>query len=165
MASNATAVEQIAQFAFEARAETLSDEVRALLKRNILDSLACALGALSGKPFVKLRSQFESLGRCGRCTLVGGGQTTFDQAAFYNSSLVRYVGLLDSYMSRGGLCHPADNFGGVLSTADMVGASGEEFMLALAVAYEVASRFTATVPVMAKGFNNALQLSISLESS
>src|SRR6202008_4835171 len=41
------------------------------------------------------------------------------------------------------------------------GSSGEEFMLALAVAYEIQCRFTAAVPVMAKGFNHATQLAIS----
>jgi 2-methylcitrate dehydratase len=38
--------------------------------------------------------------------------------------------------------------------------SGEEFMLALAVAYEIQCRFTSAVPVMAKGFNHATQLAI-----
>jgi 2-methylcitrate dehydratase len=47
----------------------------------------------------------------------------------------------------------------------MVEASGEDFMLALAVAYEIGGRFTAAVPVMAKGFNHALQLAISLAAS
>jgi 2-methylcitrate dehydratase len=157
--------EQIAAFATQSGARGLSPEIRALLKRNILDSLGCALGALPGKPFARLREQFDVLGRGGSCTLIGGGQTSLDQAALYNSGLVRYVDLLDSYMGPGGLCHPADNFGGVLATADVVGASGEDFMLALAVAYEVAARFTAAVPVMAKGFNHALQLAISLAAA
>ena len=34
-------------------------------------------------------------------------------------------------------------------------------MLALALAYEIQCRFTAAVPVMAKGFNHATQLAIS----
>ena len=161
----ALVVEQIAGFASEARPEHLTPEVRALLKRNILDSLGCALGALPGKPFVKLRQQFDIFGRGGRCTLIGGGRASPDQAALYNSGLVRYVDLLDSYMGPGGLCHPSDNFGGVLAAADMVEASGEDFMLALAVAYEVGGRFTAAVPVMAKGFNHALQLSMSLAAA
>jgi 2-methylcitrate dehydratase len=163
--TEALMVEQIAAFASKARAEDLTQEVRALFKRNILDSLGCAMGALPGKPFVKLREQFDAVGRGGRCTLIGGGQTSLDQAALYNSGLVRYLDLLDSYMSPGGLCHPSDNFGGVLATADMVGATGEDFMLALAVAYEVGCRVTAAVPVMAKGFNHALQLALSLAAS
>lgn len=34
-------------------------------------------------------------------------------------------------------------------------------MLALAVAYEIQARITAAVPVMAKGFNHAIQLAVS----
>jgi 2-methylcitrate dehydratase len=159
------AVEQIAAFADRARPEHLSGEIRKLFKRNILDSLGCALGALPGKPFARLREQFAAFRAEGPSTLIGGGSTSVDQAALYNTGLVRYVDLLDSYMSTGGLCHPADNFGGVLAVAESVGASGENFMLALAVAYEVGSRFTAAVPVMGKGFNHALQLAISLAAA
>ena len=159
------AVEQIAAFADRARPEHLSSEIRRLYQRNILDSLGCALGALPGKPFARLRRQFEAFRAQGPSTLIGGGATSLDQAALYNTGLVRYVDLLDSYMSVGGLCHPSDNFGGVLAVAESVGASGEDFMLALAVAYEVGSRFTAAVPVMGKGFNHALQLAISLSAA
>lgn len=159
------AVEQIAAFADSARPEHLSSELRKLFKRNILDSLSCALAAQPGRPFVQLREQFEQFRAAGPCTLIGGGTTSMDQAALYNSCLVRYVDLMDSYMSAVGLCHPSDNFGGVLAVAESVGASGEDFMLALAVAYEVASRFAAVVPVMAKGFNHALQLAMSMAAA
>jgi 2-methylcitrate dehydratase len=126
-----------------------------------LDSLGCAIAGLHGRPFQALREQFEEYRAPGRCTLIGGGKTSADQAALFNSSLVRYVDLLDSYMAVGGLCHPSDNFGTILAAAEHAGASGEQFMLALAVAYEIQSRFTAAVPVMAKGFNHATQLAIS----
>jgi 2-methylcitrate dehydratase len=132
------------------------------LKRNILDSLGCAIAALPGQPFAALRDQFDEYRAGGSCTLIGGGRTSADQAALFNSGLVRYVDLLDSYMSPGGLCHPADNFGSILAAAESAGASGEQFMLALAVAYEIQCRFTAVVPVMAKGFNHAIQLAISV---
>jgi 2-methylcitrate dehydratase len=156
-----SSVEQIAAFAASARAEHLRSDIRQLLKRNILDSLGCAIAGLQGRPFHALREQFEEYRASGRCTLIGGGKTSADQAALFNSSLVRYVDLLDSYMAIGGLCHPSDNFGTILAAAEQVGASGQEFMLALAVAYEIQCRFTAAVPVMAKGFNHATQLAIS----
>jgi 2-methylcitrate dehydratase len=159
--STATTTERIGQFAFDARAQHLTPQSRTLFKRNILDSLGCAIGALPGKPFKALREQFDEYGRSGACTLIGGGTTSPDQAALYNSGLVRYVDLLDSYMSPGGLCHPSDNFGTILAAADHASASGEDFMLALAVAYEIGCRITAIVPVMAKGFNHAIQLAIS----
>src|SRR5450432_2695521 len=68
-------------------------------------------------------------------------------------------------MAPGGLCHPSDNLGTVLAAAEQAGASGEEFILALAVAYEIQCRFSAAAPVMAKGFNHATQLAISAAAS
>jgi len=156
-----SAIDRIASFAVSAQPEHLRSDIRQLFKRNILDSLGCAIAGLQGKPFQTLREQFKEYRAPGRCTLIGGGKTSADQAALFNSSLVRYVDLLDSYMAIGGLCHPSDNFGTVLAAAEQAGASGEEFMLALAVAYEIQCRFTAAVPVMAKGFNHATQLAIS----
>jgi 2-methylcitrate dehydratase len=155
------AVERIAAFAVAARPEHLTPEIRRLFKRNILDSLACAIAALPGRPFAALRDQFEEYRAPGRCTLIGGGKSSPDQAALFNSGLTRYVDLLDSYMSPGGLAHPSDNFGTVLAAAEYVDASGEDFMLALAVAYEIQCRFTSVVPVMTKGFNHATQLAMS----
>src|ERR1700680_1645400 len=160
-----SAVERIAAFAAAARPEPLTNDTRRLFKRNILDSLGCAIAALPGQPFQSLREQFEEYRAPGRCTLIGGGKTSADQAALFNTGLVRYVDLLDSYMAPGGLCHPSDNFGTVLAAAEQAGAPGEEFMLALAVAYEIQCRFTAAVPVMAKGFNHATQLAISAAAS
>lgn len=156
-----SAVQRIAAFAASARPDHLTAELRHYYKRNILDCIGCAIAALPGPPFQAIREQCEEYRAPGRCTLIGGDKTSADQAAFFNSGLVRYVDLLDSYMSPGGLCHPGDNFGSILAAAEQAGASGEQFMLALAVAYEIGCRFTAAVPVMAKGLNHAIQLSIS----
>jgi 2-methylcitrate dehydratase len=164
-APTSSAVERIGAFAAAAQPEHLTAATRRLFKRNILDSLGCAIAALQGQPFQALRDQFGEYRAPGRCTLIGGGKTSADQAALFNSALVRYVDLLDSYMAPGGLCHPSDNFGTVLAAAEQAGASGEEFILALAVAYEVQCRFSAAVPVMAKGFNHATQLAISAAAS
>lgn len=158
-----TTVQRIGTFASNANPRHLTPQARALFKRNILDSLGCAIAALPGAPFKALREQFDEYRGSGggSCSLIGGGTTSPDQAALYNSGLVRYVDLLDSYMSPGGLCHPSDNFGAILAAAEHASASGDEFMLALAVAYEIQSRITAIVPVMSKGFNHAIQLAIS----
>jgi 2-methylcitrate dehydratase len=155
-------VDAIAAFASCASGRSLKADTRELFKRNILDSIGCAIAALPGAPFGALRDQFSEYRSGGTCTLIGGGKTAPDQATLYNSGLVRYVDLLDSYMSPGGLCHPSDNFGAILAAAEHVKASGEDFMLALAVAYEIQCRITAVVPVMAKGFNHAIQLAISV---
>src|SRR6202165_3954218 len=159
------AVNAIAAFANRASARALKPDIRKLFKRNILDSLGCAIAALPGAPFAALREQFAEYRSDGSCSLIGGGKTSPDQAALFNSGLVRYVDLLDSYMAPGGLCHPSDNFGTVLAAAEQAGSSGEEFMLGLAIAYEIQCRLSAVLPVMAKGFNHATQLAISAAAS
>jgi 2-methylcitrate dehydratase len=47
--------------------------------------------------------------------LLGGGHTAPDQAAFYNSALVRYLDFNDSYLAKGETCHPSDAFGPVFA--------------------------------------------------
>ena len=156
------AVESLAEFVVAARPTDLSGEAGELLRRNVLDSLGCAIAALDGDTVRQVRAQIDAIGGTPRASLIGGGRTSVDQAALFNSVAVRYVDLLDTYLTPGGLCHPADNFGALLAVAENVGASGAEFQLALAVAYEVQCRFSAAVPVMARGLNHALQLAMSV---
>jgi len=155
-------VEDLAEFVLRSDSADMRDSASMLMRRNILDSLGCAIGALDGETVHVLRDHVESVGGSPRATLIGGGRTSVDQATLFNSVAVRYVDLLDTYLTPGGLCHPADNFGAILAVAESAGATGDEFVLALAVAYEVQCRFSAAVPVMTRGLNHALQLAISV---
>ena len=154
--------DDLAGFVVGAEQADLSERPRALLKRNVLDSIACAVGSLDGELIATIREHTDQFSGVPTATLVGGGRASVDQAAFFNSVLVRYPDLLDTYLTVGGLCHPADNFGAVLAVAEHVNASGADFLLALAVAYEIQCRFSAQVPVMARGLNHALQLAMSV---
>jgi 2-methylcitrate dehydratase len=155
-------VDDLAGFVVGAEQADLSERPRALLKRNVLDSIACAVGSLDGELVATIREHTDQFSGVPTATLVGGGRASVDQATFFNSVLVRYPDLLDTYLTAGGLCHPADNFGAVLAVAEHVNASGADFLLALAVAYEIQCRFSAQVPVMARGLNHALQLAMSV---
>jgi 2-methylcitrate dehydratase len=157
-------VDDLARFVVGARQDDLVGRPRALLKRNVLDSVACAVGSLDGELIATIRDQAEQFSGRPTATLVGGGRASIDQAAFFNTVLVRYPDLLDTYLTVGGLCHPADNFAALLAVAEHVNASGADFLLALAVAYEIQCRFSAQVPVMARGLNHALQLAMSVAS-
>jgi 2-methylcitrate dehydratase len=156
------AVEALAEFVVAADWADIPADAAMLLRRNVLDSLGDAIAALDGETVRVVREQIESVGGLPQASLIGGGRTTVDQAALFNSVAVRYVDLLDTYLTPGGLCHPADNFGAILAVAESEGSSGAEFLLALAVAYEVQCRFSAAVPVMGRGLNHALQLAISV---
>lgn len=155
-------VDDLAAFVVGARQADLTEQSRNMLKRNVLDSIACAIGALDGELIPAIRAHAEEFSGRPTATLVGGGRASVDQTAFFNAVLVRYPDLLDTYLTVGGLCHPADNFGAILAVAEHLNTSGADFLLALAVAYEVQCRFSAAVPVMARGLNHALQLAMSV---
>ncbi|WP_028933604.1 MmgE/PrpD family protein [Pseudonocardia spinosispora] len=155
-------VEELGRFSADSRWEHVSESARSLLRRNVLDSVGCAIAALDGELPTTLREHASEVGGNPVCTLIGGGRTSMDQAALISSVQVRYVDLLDTYLTPGGLCHPADNFGALLAVAEASDVGGRDFLLALALAYELQARFSAQVPVMAKGLNHALQLAMSV---
>lgn len=152
-----THVEQIAAFVEQASFERLAAPVREQLKIRVLDSLGCAIGALSGGPPQSIREYVEELDRGGKCTLIGGVHVRPDSAAFYNSALVRYLDFNDSYLAKGETCHPSDNLSAILAAGEYAGASGRDLLTSLAVAYQVQCRLSDEAPVRARGFDHTVQ--------
>ena len=153
-------VDEVADFVVGATTADISAGAMRTLKRNVLDSIACAVGDSMESSSVRSARMPSSSAAPHRDihrwrTRLGGSSRVLQRR------LVRYPDLLDTFLTPGGLCHPADNFGAILAVAEHVGASGSDFLLALAVAYEVQCRFSAQVPVMARGLNHALQLAMS----
>jgi 2-methylcitrate dehydratase len=152
-----TMAERLAGFATRASYDDLSEEARDQLRIRVLDALACAIGALDGEPVRLVRAQVEEFDHSGRCSLIGGGTAAPDRAALYNSALVRYLDFNDSYLAKGETCHPSDNLGAVLAAAEYAGASGRDFLAALAVAYQVQCRLSDVAPVRDAGFDHVTQ--------
>jgi 2-methylcitrate dehydratase len=155
--SGATTVERLAAFAVRASWDDLSDEARTALKIRVLDALGCAIGALGAEPMLAVRAHTEALGGAPLCTLVGGGRSAPDRAAFHNGALVRYLDFNDSYFAPGETCHPSDNLAPVLAAVELAGGSGRDLLTALAVAYQVQCRLSDQAPVRAKGFDHTVQ--------
>jgi 2-methylcitrate dehydratase len=152
-----TIAEQLGRFAARASYDELSDAARAQLKIRVLDSIACAIGALDGTPVGVIRAQIEDFGGRGPCSLIGSGHTAPDRAAFYNSALVRYLDFNDSYLTKRETCHPSDNLGAVLAVAEYADAPGRDFLAALALAYQVQCRLSDVAPVRDAGFDHVTQ--------
>src|SRR2546426_827200 len=155
--SSMTIAERLARFAARASFDDLSEAAREQLKIRVLDALACAIGALDGEPVRLVRAQVEEFDGAGPCSLIGGGYAAPDRAAFYNSALVRYLDFNDSYLTKGETCHPSDNLGAVLAAAEYAGASGRDFLAALALAYQVQCRLSDVAPVRDAGFDHVTQ--------
>jgi 2-methylcitrate dehydratase len=155
--------EGIAKFACRTKFSDLTVERRERLKVSVLDSLACAVSALGAPPIEACLAQAKEVGGTdGRCTLIGGGQTNVVYAAFYSTALERYLDFMDSNFAHGGLCHPSDNLGAVLAVSDYACRSGEDFLTALAVAYQIETALSAAAPFMVHGFDLTTPLTYSL---
>ena len=152
-----TEVRALGRFVAASRVEMISAEARDELKKRILDSLGVAIGALDAEPIRLIRAHQQDFGGTPLATLIGGGKTAPDRAAFYNGALVRYLDFMDSYLAKGETCHQSDNLGAVLAAAEYADASGADFLTAMAVAYQVQGRLCDLAPVRAKGFDHTVQ--------
>jgi 2-methylcitrate dehydratase len=157
-----TKVEHLADFVVNTSFSDISGFAVRELKTRVLDSLGCALGALGNEPMRFVRQQIEDFGGRDRCTLIGGGKTAPDRAAFFNSALVRYLDFNDSYLAKGETCHPSDNLGAILAASEYANASGRDFLNALAVSYQVQCRLSEAAPVRSRGFDHTTQGSYSV---
>ncbi|MBO0732885.1 MAG: MmgE/PrpD family protein, partial [Methylocapsa sp.] len=82
-----TEVEQLAAFVTRARFEDLSAAAQKQLTIRVLDTIGCALGALSAGPISAIRAQTAEFGGNPVCTLIGTRtKSAPDRAAFYNGA-------------------------------------------------------------------------------
>src|SRR5690606_24903252 len=94
-----TIVAKLADFTCRAAWEDLSESARQQLLIRVLDSLACALGALGADPVERVAEHLRAVGGAETCTLIGLGRSAPDRAALWNGFLVRYLDFNDSYLA------------------------------------------------------------------
>lgn len=151
-------VHDLATFVKSANYKELSEQAIEQLKIRLLDSLGTAIGAIEGPPVQAIQTMIDDyLGGSQLSTLIGGGKTTPERAALYNSALVRYLDFNDSYLAKGETCHPSDNIGSILAAGETNDIPGKEFLTALAIAYQVQCRLSDEAPVRDKGFDHTTQ--------
>src|SRR5690625_1041519 len=153
-----TEVQKLASFVNTRKFSDLSQEAIKELKIRLLDSLACAIGAQEGAPVKMLKDQIIDFGGNPLTSLIGCGcKTAPDRTAFYNSFLVRYLDFNDSYLAKNETCHPSDNIGSLLASAEYADKSGKDFITTLAIAYQVQCRLSDEAPVRDKGYDHTVQ--------
>ncbi|MFB3888064.1 MAG: MmgE/PrpD family protein [Candidatus Bathyarchaeia archaeon] len=152
-----THAEELADFVVASSFEDLSVKAADQLKIRILDALGCAIGALSSQPLKVIGNVEGKLGGSPVCSFIGGGKNAPDRVAFYNGALIRYLDFNDAFLSRGETCHPSDNIAPILAAAEWANLRGRDFLLALAIAYQVQCRLSEVAPVRDKGFDHVTQ--------
>ena len=149
-----TLAHQLADYACAIRFEDLSKDVVHEVKRRVIDSLGCALGAWKEEPCAIARKVASNFSAKEGSTIIGTNhKAPPDWAAFANGCCIRYFDYNDTYLSKEP-AHPSDNISAALAVAESVGASGRELITAIALAYEVQCRFCDAASIRARGWDH-----------
>ncbi len=150
----ATLAHQLAEYACTLRFEDLSPEVVHEVKRRVIDSFGCALGAWNEEPCAIARNVASEFSARRGSTIFGTNhEAPPDWAAFANGCCIRYFDYNDTYLSKEP-AHPSDNISAALAVAESVGACGRELITAIALAYEVQCRFCDAASIRTRGWDH-----------
>ncbi|MFQ5712990.1 MAG: MmgE/PrpD family protein [Candidatus Scalinduaceae bacterium] len=153
--------ERLAEYATSLEFSNLSPEVVHEVKRRLIDSLGCALGAYRselGKIVIGLGQKAES---AYGATLLGICQkTTPDLATFANGALIRYLDYNDTYLSKEP-AHPSDNISAALALAEAEKGDGKALITAIILGYEVQCRLCDAASLRERGWDHVAYISIS----
>jgi len=157
-----TLAERFADYAASLRYEDLTPEAIHEAKRRLLDSLACAMGALNSEPATIARNLALTVTSSTHpATVIGTGHKSSPElAAFANGVLFRYLDYNDTYLSKEP-AHPSDNLAAVLAVAEPVGASGRDVLTATVLAYEIQCRLCDAASIRARGWDHVTYGSFS----
>ncbi len=155
-----TLAERLTDFALGTRFEALPTRVVDEAKRRLIDALGCAAGAL-GEPAPRLaREVAGEISSTHPATLIGGGESAPDWAAFSNGVHIRYLDCNDTYLSLEP-AHPSDNWAAVMAAGESVAATGRDWITAAVVAYEVQCRLCDAASIRARGWDHTTYGAIS----
>src|SRR6266508_2642433 len=149
-----TLAHQLASYSSSFRFEDLSKEVVHEVKRRVIDSLGCALGAWNEEPCAIARKVASDFSARDGSTIIGTNhKAPPDWTAFANGCAIRYFDYNDTYLSKEP-AHPSDNISPAMAIAESIGADGRELITAIALAYEVQCRFCDAASIRARGWDH-----------
>jgi 2-methylcitrate dehydratase len=146
--------ERLARYCQSLCYDDLPDAVVHEVKRRMLDSLGCALGAWSAPPCRFARQLAQTVKVARGATLWGTGHRSLpDLATFANGGLVRYLDFNDTYLAKEP-AHPSDNIAAVLAVGETARASGKRVIQAIVIAYEIQCRLCDAAALRPRGWDH-----------
>jgi len=131
----------LARYADDLTYGALSSNAVREVKRRLIDSLGCALGAYRFEPPSIARAQaLEATGTPGATVLGTAHRSTAELAAFANGVMIRYLDFNDMSMAKHGGGHPSDMIAGVLAAAEYAAADPSAVITGIVLSYEVMDR-------------------------
>jgi 2-methylcitrate dehydratase len=157
----ANLAQRLSEYAANLRYEDLPAQTAHEVKRRLIDTLGCALGAYNSEPAAIARRLAAMTASTFPATVIGAGhRTSPDMAAFANGVLFRYLDYNDTYLSKEP-AHPSDNFAAVLAVAEPMKADGRAVITAAALAYEIQCRLCDAASIRARGWDHVTYGSFS----
>jgi 2-methylcitrate dehydratase len=146
--------DRLARYCRALRYGDLPDAVVHEVKRRVLDSIGCALGAWNATPCRIARLIARTVKVPRGATLWGTDHKTLpDLAAFANGGLVRYLDFNDTYLSKEP-AHPSDNIPAVVAVGEAVQASGKQVIEAITLTYEIQCRLCDAAALRPRGWDH-----------
>ena len=128
-----TPTRAIAEYSTRLTYESLPARSIEATARHLVDSVACALGALDSRPARVARTIAGAASSTRGASVFGLAHTTTPEyAAFANTVMIRYL----DYNDTGNGGHPSDMIAAVLAVAEPLHASGKDVITAIHAAYE-----------------------------
>lgn len=153
--------DRLARYCRFLRYSDIPDAVAHEVKRRVLDSLGCALGAWNGPPCLVARRIAQIVRVPHGATLWGMNHKTLpDLATFANGGLVRYLDFNDTYLSKEP-AHPSDNIPAIVAVGEAIHASGKRVIEAIALAYEIQCRLCDAAALRPRGWDHVTYGSFS----
>jgi len=130
------------------------------VKRSLIDSIGCAMGAYAADP-VKIARRLAARVTANAPASVFGTyiRTTPEMAAFVNGIMVRYLDFSDDYLKHDGP-HPSDNIAAVLAMAESLHADGKTLACGIVLAYEAVDRLVDCVSFRTRGWDYVTETSM-----
>ncbi len=156
-----TLAQRLAEYAVGLEFSRLPPVVVHEVKRRLLDSLGCALGAWETEPCAIARRVAGRYSAERGATLWGTShRAPPDWAAFANGCLVRYLDFNDTYLSKEP-AHPSDNIPAALAVAESEQVHGRDLIAAIVLGYEIQCRFCDAVSLRARGWDHVTYVTFS----
>jgi len=123
------------------------------VKRSLIDSIGCALGAFHAEPAEIGRRLASRISSTTPATLWGTKfKTSPDWAAFVNGVMVRYLDFSDDYIVKDGP-HPSDSIPAVLAIAEALHADGKSLACAITLTYEIIDQLVDVAEFSSRGWD------------
>ncbi len=152
-----TLSQALAQRVLEFSADAVPQAVLDEAARRVLDTLACAYGALNEVAALATLRAVASTGGLPECTVIGQTwRTSVGNAALANGTLVRCLDLNDLGIGLREAGHPSDNIPVALAMGERLNATGREVLTAIVLGYEIYGRMPSPLRAWAATTNSAV---------